>query len=83
MAFVRTETEVIPESRREKQIKTCDICGGDATDRTQCRVCKKDLCADHQIDVLSGLRDGNYAKEFPSGIYCKQCLLGGVTKFFA
>lgn len=70
--------EIIPE--RETDEKACDICGGDATDRTPCDRCKKDLCRRHQIDVLR-VQSAKYKQgDELSGIYCKSCLIAEIKK---
>ncbi len=69
------------------EIKVCDICGADATDRTPCRICKRDICANHQRDMMElrqvlypsvVIKTGNYDhkddKTIESGIYCTACL---------
>lgn len=83
MAVIRIETDIIPEQRRERYIKACDICGNDATDRTSCRICGKDLCSKHQIDVTGSIKRGDYmGTEIMENIYCKQCLLKEIEKIF-
>jgi len=73
MVIVSREWETY---RLEKLVKKCDICGKDASGRSPCRVCYKDLCRDHQIEVnsISTIQNGNQ-KELFSGVYCKECLL--------
>ena len=82
------EQQIIPASEVDE--KACDICGMDATWRTPCMICKKDLCAEHLIDV-NGTSDGRYLsmvidssdrQERFSGIYCRQCLIAEINKRF-
>ncbi len=74
------EEIIIPA--REVIEKVCDICGADATEKTTCRRCKRDLCADHQIEA-NRLVSGQYIenKEL-TGIYCKECLIAEITERF-
>ena len=74
----RVEEQIIPA--RDIDERTCDICGEDATTRTSCKACERDLCGRHQIDILR-VQSGEYrAGEEWYGIYCKECLIAEINK---
>ena len=78
----RIEKEYVRE--REIKIRTCDICGEDATERTPCTLCKRDLCQDHQIDVRE-ITSAYYWKREDlqiRGVHCKECLLKLINEKF-
>lgn len=67
-------------------IKICDICSEDATGRTPCRVCKKDLCSTHQLQLRSDLENADWDRPereaLPGGIYCSPCLIEKIKETF-
>lgn len=74
-----TQAIVHPESRYEIDTLICDICGLEATGRSPCRICKRDLCGTHQLD-FHGI--GYYPQEkVPTGIYCSECLVKRIQSF--
>ena len=78
-----TGKRIMPEQiihASEKDEKVCDICGADATDRSPCQKCKKDLCSKHQLDVYR-VQTAEYqvGKEL-SGLFCKECLIAEINE---
>ena len=76
---VRPE-EIIPAMEIDQTI--CDICGEDASGKTPCTICKKDLCSKHQIDVQR-IMSGTYDLVLDiSGVFCRECLIAEIKKRF-
>ena len=50
--WMRVEGEIrvesFPAHEYKREVRKCDFCDGDATDRTPCQFCNKDLCLKHQ-----------------------------------
>ena len=74
-----------------KEIKKCDVCGDDATERFPCRKCRKDLCINHQILVsvdsitswkVESATVTSKSVNISGGVYCKSCLIGVITENF-
>ncbi len=96
MAVRGTRIETIPGREIEVTIKSCDICGMDATGRSGCARCEKDLCGKHQLLIISGIRNGvnSYTivsfqeddkKEFrviSGATWCKECLIKAIGEIF-
>lgn len=77
-----TQTKTIPEHTFEVETKVCDICNADASERTPCIVCKKDLCSLHQLyitrdtsDFMARDDDTKMILYVQAGSYCKDCLI--------
>ncbi len=75
--------EVIPavpayESRCEERM--CDICGENATGRTPCSICRRDLCSEHQLDVQGRIHTGEYKETnaIQGHLFCEDCLIKAI-----
>ena len=78
---------VVSHSEYDIEERVCDLCGADATGLTSCRVCKKDLCSNHQFESrLYGIlqyRENNSSRYMDLGVYCADCLIKAVQEFVA
>jgi len=78
MKITNPERVIPPEESEETR---CDICGEDSTDRSPCRVCKKDLCARHQRYLAGDIFNGTFDKKLvESGVRCLDCLVDTLRK---
>ncbi len=70
----------------EIDVLVCDKCGADATNRTPCDICKKDLCSKHQIDTIYDISSGVYSHDpkydVKRGLYCRECLIQAILETF-
>ena len=77
----KTRTESYPARSYEIDVLVCDIpgCGGDATNRTPCSQCRRDLCYRHQLEADICVGRNHFDKAI-SNIYCKFCLIQEIEK---
>lgn len=84
MAILSTTIEVVTYERK-RQVKVCDICGADATDRVPCDLCKTDLCGRHQVSLgeVHNYDDHQRLGEKRLwGTYCLPCAVEAILRTF-